>query len=117
MVTVEEVRARVHAVDEQRIELRAERAAEVASNHEQWKAATEEAARLAAQLQASVERAYEVMARDELLTFTGLPRADLPTVTARPKKTAVRAGTARARRSKSRSGGEDAAVTTTAGEA
>ena len=117
MVTAEEVRARVHAVDEQRIELRAERAAEVARDHEQWQAAAAEVARQAAQLQASVERAHEVMTLDELVSFTGLPRTDLPAVAARAKRTAVRAGAARSRRTKSRSRGEDASLTSTANQA
>lgn len=77
MTTADEIRARVKAADEARIESRADRAAAVAEAHGRRAVARATLDQLDTDLTAAVRAAAEVMTLDELVDFAGVPRSDL----------------------------------------
>lgn len=98
MSTADEIRARVKQADEARIESRAERAATVALVHNQRAELLAQLSEVDAELKKSVRAAVEVMTLDELVEFSGVPRADVRGGKVLPAATAVKARSAKTRR-------------------
>ena len=97
MAIADEIRARVKQADEARIETRAERAATVALAHSQRAELLAQLAVVEADLQSSVRSAIEVMTLDELIEFSGVPRADIRGKVP-PAATSVKARSTKTRR-------------------
>ena len=106
MVTAEEIRSRVQAVDEARIQARADAAAKVAEGAERRAAVARELADLDAVLAADVAAAERVMSMAELVDFTGLSERELSSAAAGGTPTRGRSsrrhGTATARSPRAR---------------
>jgi len=95
MSVADEIRARVKQADEARIESRSRGAATVALVHGQRVELLRQLSEVDAELARSVHEAFEVMTLDELVEFSGVPRAD---VRGKVPPTAVKARSPKTRR-------------------
>jgi hypothetical protein len=81
MVTADEIRARVEAADQARIQARAEAAAMIAADVERRTKVRAELADIDAAITAGLAEAAAIMTLAELSAFTGIPEADLAPAT------------------------------------